>query len=168
MICDVNSYYDYLTINYNNLKEKIKRILFLENIKFDEDIFHTTLCNCHNLFMNNSLSFFNENNLEAYLYNSVKINIFRDKKYASNKYNFTIINENDLKSDNDMNYFCDLNIIMESIKNEFGEVLSIAYYDNINGESISSLQNKLDIKNLKQKIKNIKKYINDKKRESFI
>lgn len=168
MICDVNGYYEYISINYDNLKDKIKRILFLEHIKFDEDIFHTTLYNCYNLLVNKNLSFLSESNLESYLYSAMKLNIFRNKKYASNKYKFLDINDDNNIIDYELSYMCDFHIITDILKNEFGDKLLNAYYCNINGESISSLQNELNIKNLKSKLKKIKKYINDKNRESFI
>ena len=168
MICDINSYYDYLTINYNKLKEKIKRILFLEDIKFDEDIFHTTLYNCHALFANNNMTFSSEINLESYLYSSMKLNIFRNKHYAVNKYKFVDIEENEIQDTSDISCIHDFNLIHNSIESEFGLILTLAYYDNVGGESISSLQKEVNIKNLKNKIKKKKKYINDKNRDSFI
>ena len=163
MICDINSYYDYLTVNYYKIKEKIKRILFLENIKFDEDIFHNTLYNCYNSFVNNNVLNLTEQNLESYLYTSMKLNTFRNKQYAVNRYKSVNIDENYIKDSQDISCLCDLHLIMESISNEFGELLSFAYYNNVSGESISSLENRLNIKNLKNKLKKIKKYINDKR-----
>ena len=54
-----------------------------------------------------------------------------------------------------------MNIIKESVVNNFGEKSYDILVEHINGESTNDLQEKHNIKNMKGKIKKIKNFISD-------
>lgn len=167
MTYSIDNYLIYIGNNYYKIKENFKRIFYSQNIIFDEDIFHTTIYNCYTSLNNNKLFFNYENDLLSYLFASLKMNTFRDKKYSRNKNTHIDFTDIDIHSISDIEYQCDKNIINSELEDKFGKDLVNLYYKNINGISISTLQHLYNVKNLKAKLKEIKNFV-EQKRQEFI
>ena len=147
----------YISNSYNILKERNKILSYKVFHEFDEDIYHNTLCNC----LTKDNNFETDDDIHKYVWISFKNNIMRDKKY---KYHCLLKNELSdnmiILSNDDPEFEHDKKLLFEEIIEKFGNTLYDLFEQHMSGISIIKLQSEhLDIKNLKQKIKNIKIYI---------
>ena len=146
----------YIDNNYNTLKNHNKILSYKFFGKFNEDIFHNTIYNC--ILLNNNFS--NEDELEKYFWVAFKNNIKRDAMYKYHELLKNDLTDINVVSNDDIEFIHDENLIFNKIHEEFGDILYSLFEEHIAGKSIIKLQSEhLDIKNLKQKIKNIKIYI---------
>lgn len=153
------SFLEYIGDNYDDLKKYFKILSHKSNIEFDEDVFHTTICNCHKAILKNNISFNNDGEMKAYFLNSYRINSMREKLYFSNKAKDDI-SDIDAITNSYIDSTLDLYKIQELIICKFGYEMFEIFIEYANGESILKLQDMhSNIRNLKQKIKNIKIFI---------
>lgn len=164
---------EYIEKNYDKEKIKLKKYCSNKQIKFDEDIFHTTLLKLLEMteFQDDT-----EKGLSNYLFRSFTINLKREKQYArqatrddniDDEWIFNFLNniedetlENKLKKDSFISYLTNqvLAIVSEKLSKEEFLVFRIYLLTEKKSAEIEKLTN---IKNVRQKIINCKRLITD-------
>ena len=145
--------------NYNIIKKKIMFWCYKNKHKFSEDVYHNTIMNCNDTIIDNNLSFKNDALVYAYIFQSFKTNLIREKLYSNNKPKTEVKENNKIDKGLSLEENCDMSIIKESVVKNFGEKSYDIFMEHINGESTNDLQEKYNIKNMKGKIKQIKDFI---------
>lgn len=155
------NFLSYIGDNYNQIKKRLMFWCYKNKQKFSEDVFHNTIIQCNETTLNNNLTFKDENIAFAYIFQSFKTNLIREKLYANNKPKEEVKEYDKIDNRNSIEEECDMNIIKESVVNNFGEKSYDILIEHINGENTNDLQEKHNIKNMKGKIKKIKNFISD-------
>ena len=145
----INENYD---IIYKMLKYEWRK---MENIEFDEDIFHETLIKCMDKFNDRT---FNENDFKAYLTSAFKMNVIRNKQYFNNAMKSNADVET-LDSTITNQFNCDFNIIIEDVKEKFGEVECEKFLDWLENKSIKEINETYNCKNSRYLIDKIREYV---------
>ena len=137
--------------NYDNEKERLKRLLKKEGLEFNEDVFHHTILKVFEILEEkNDL---NENEIKGYFFKSLVTNIKRNELYACNN-NIPIENVEDIGyiiNDNR-----DISKIFRDIKKKFGLLeYNVFKYYYLSSKSKSEITQMLgyDVKPIISKIK---------------
>lgn len=161
MINSVN-FLSFVGNNYTIIKRKLSFWSYRNGQKFNEDVFHNTILNCNDTIKNRNIIFKNSNEVFAYIFTSYRTNLLRNKLYADNKIKNEIVESIKIKNENYIIEKCDNSIIKDNVINEFGEKSYNILLEHLNGETTKELQEKHQIKNMKEKIKKMKDYISNK------
>ena len=149
----------FINENYNSLKSMMKREWRkLESTSFDEDIFHDTLLKCMDKFEEKE---FNENDFKAYLTQSFKINVVRERLYYNNNMRSDTDVEIIEKETFDVSYI-DVNTILENVKSKFGNENYEKFLDWLDDKSIKEINEKHYCNNSRYIIDKIKDFIKKK------
>lgn len=148
---------DYISTNYDGLKQQFVKSFKSKNIRFDEDIFHSTILRCMDM------EFPCKEELENYLFASLLTNHKRDKLYYANSHrqeveDITCVYESQ-PSFIDTESIIDLNFVKEELCNKFGEEMTQIFLDHCYGYPIQELEKVYDVKNLTYKINKMKKFV---------
>lgn len=154
----IDAFMQVLGKHYIALRQNLKSYCYSNNLEFSEDVFHSTLVSCYNTVNKNNIVFATEDEVKYYFCKAFKINLLRNKGYSDNKPKEDYINFDSSISEEQINN-CDFSIINNKIIKKFGNQLYDIFIENVEGTSIADLQEKYKIKNLKQKIKSVKIYI---------
>lgn len=144
---------EYIAVNYEPLKTKFIKSLNIKGLKFDEDIFHSTLEKCMNYEFNSN------DELENYLFVSLLTNIKRDKLYHYNSKRADMEESPNIHTSSNMEALADLNIIKDLLYSKFKKEDVDMFLLHSEGYSILELENKYNIKNLTYKINKIKRFL---------
>lgn len=152
---------DFLTCvstNYNGIKSSFKSYLYNCKIRFDEDVFHTTIINCYSTISSHDMNINTYDDVIKYLYSAFKMNIKRNSLYSDNRPKSEISTIDRLSND-DISETCDVSLIHDIIANHFDSITTELYFEHLNGKNIEELEIDYHIKNLKYKFNKIKKYL---------
>lgn len=170
-----------LTINdiYDDFKITLKKYCNNKHIPFNEDIYHDTILNVHDIILKHGLKDISNDGCCNYMFKSFKMNNLRQYQYANHsKRDYNIINIQELhelhehnlsearkdfesKVKKDLyNDYCIINIL-KLVEEEFD---SIDYYCFrlkylIPNMTYQKLKDLTKINNCKQKVLNIKRYL---------
>ena len=154
-----SNFLSFIGDNYNIIKKKLMFWCYKNKHKFNEDVYHNTIMNCNDTVVEHNLSFKNDAMVFAYIFQSFKTNLIREKIYSDNKPKNEVKETNKIDKGLSLEENCDMSIIKESVVKNFGEKSYDIFMEHINGESTNDLQEKYNIKNMKGKIKQIKDFI---------
>ena len=73
---------DFLSRNYESVKDKLKRYCINQKITFDEDVFGDTIIKIHDIIATKGLQDLTDDGINNYIFISFKRNIAREKQYA--------------------------------------------------------------------------------------
>lgn len=122
MVKEFGKYYKLMCKNYNIIKNKFS-ITYRKATgeTMDEDVFHDTLIKCAETLNEDIMSTMSEESLINYTYIAFKNNMYREKKYARNKYKNNYDSLDNI-GNNDNTYYWDMRcMIKDFIIKNFGE-----------------------------------------------
>jgi hypothetical protein len=138
----------YIRDNYDCILAKAKTMK-----NFDEDVFHDTI-----MYLIINSERFTEATIYNYIIHSLKVNFIRELQYARNRTCSDVPDTVVYCDTHDI----DMSIIINKIKNKFGEDLSNCYLLHKEGYTIDEIKaNYPHITSLRKKIKTIENYIRD-------
>lgn len=164
---------EYIEKKYEAEKLKLKKYCSNKQIKFDEDIFHTTLLKLLEMteFQDDT-----EKGLSNYLFRSFTINLKREKQYArqatrddnvDDEWIFNFLDsledeelENKLKKDSFISYLTNECLAIVSEKLSKQEFLIFRLYM-LTGKKSAEIERLTNVRNVRQKIINCKRLIID-------
>ena len=147
---------DYIGRNYDNIHGIAKSYS-----NYNADVFQQTILNCDKTVMENSLVFPSDNDMLRYFLGAYKMNLLRDKMYYRSK-NVTSITSNTKEPCGEcgMEAETQIDMIHEDLEKTFSTLFAEVYIryckENI---SIQKLQAIYGIKNLKQRIRDMREHI---------
>lgn len=153
------TFMNYIGENYYSIKRKLKTIHNgYKEILFDEDVFQDTI-----LKVNESLKDkqFTKEVYEKYFCESFKRNLLREKLYHFNSmtdkvYDFEDV---DVPEEKFIEFEIDFELIVKTLKKEFGEELTEIYVDWIRGYKIKELIKKYEVKSCYYHINKMNEFI---------
>ena len=127
----------------------------MEKSEFDEDIFHDTLLKCMDKFNTDD---FNEDEFMPYITTAFKMNVIRSHQYhdVAMRSDTEIENVNEVIDDK---HNIDYSIIIDDIKNKFGEDSCNKFLDWLDDKSIKEINETYECNNSRYLIDKIKEYI---------
>lgn len=149
----------YINSNYDSIKRMLNNEWRkMESEEFNEDIFHDTLIRCMDKFTDRD---FIEDEFKAHITSSFKMNVIRSKQYfdVSMRSDTDVETVDSLVSDK---FNCDFNIILEDVKDTFGEESYEKFLDWLEDKSIKEINETYNCKNSRYLIDKIKDYIKKK------
>ena len=153
------TFMNYIGENYYSIKRKLKTIHNgYKEILFDEDVFQDTI-----LKVNESLKDkqFTKEVYEKYFCESFKRNLLREKLYHFNSmtdkvYDFEDV---DVPEEKFIEFEIDFELIVKTLKKEFGEELTEIYVDWIRGYKIKELIKKYEVKSCYYHINKMNEFV---------
>lgn len=153
------TFMNYIEENYESIKRKLKRIHNgYKEVLFDEDVFQDTI-----LKVNESLKDkqFTKEVYEKYFCGSFKRNLLREKLYHFNSmtdkvYDFEDV---DVLDDKFIESGIDFNLVVEALKDEYGDKLTAVYIDWLKGYKIKELIEKYGVKSCYYHIEKMTEFI---------
>lgn len=150
---------NYIEENYELIKRKLKRVHNgYKEVLFDEDVFQDTI-----LKVNESLKEkqFTKEVFEKYFCQSFKRNLLREKLYHFNSmtdkvYDFEDV---DVYEEKFIESEIDFKLVVEVLKEEFGNELTEIYIDWLNGYKVKELIEKYKIKSCYYHINRMTEFI---------
>ena len=155
------NFMNYIEENYYSIKKKLKRIHNgYKEVLFDEDVFQDTI-----LKVNESLKEkqFPKEVYEKYFCQSFKRNLLREKLYHFNSmtdkvYDFEDVDRSEEKF---IESEIDFNLVVEVLKEEFGDKFTEIYVDWLKGYKVKELIEKYEVKSCYYHIKKMNEFIKD-------
>lgn len=147
-----------VSTNYNGIKTSFKSYLYKSKMRFDEDVFHTTIINCYSTISNNDININSQDDVIKYLFSSFRMNIKRNSLYSDNRPKSEISTIERISND-DISTTCDVSLIYDIIAKNFDSFIAELYFEHLNGKNIEDLEIDHQVKNLKYKFSKIKKYL---------
>ena len=149
----------YINTNYNSIYKMLKyEWRKMETSDFNEDIFHETLIKCMDKFNERQ---FDENEFKAYITSSFKMNVIRNKQY----HNVSMKSDTDVETLDSCianKFNCDFNIIIEDIKDTFGDENCEKFLDWLENKSIKEINETYKCNNSRYLIDKIRNYVKEK------
>ena len=153
------TFMNYIGENYYSIKRKLKTIHNgYKEILFDEDVFQDTI-----LKVNESLKDkqFTKEVYEKYFCESFKRNLLREKLYHFNSmtdkvYDFEDV---DVPEEKFIEFEIDFELIVTTLKKEFGEELTEIYVDWLKGYKIKELIEKYKVKSCYYHINKMNEFV---------
>lgn len=150
----------FVTQNYEKLKKiAFKEMSFLSSIEAREDIFHDTLLKCIKQLKSNQIT---KDDFLPYFSKAVKINGWREMKYANN----SLVNDSECDFNDFEDSKCELDtslidyeLIGEEIKKTFGFKIFEVFMLWSQNYTIQEINDKLNIKNSRYTIDKLKKWL---------
>ena len=141
------TFMDYIEENYESIKKKLKKIHNGYNdVLFDEDVFQDTILKVNESLKGKQCS---KEVCEKYFCGSFKRNLLREKLYHFNSmtdkvYDFEDVV--DLFNNEFISSEIDFKLVIETLKEEYGEELTNIYIDWLKGYKIKELIEKYNVK----------------------
>ena len=79
---DINKFRQYITKNYDYLRQHLIAFCLDQHYEWDEDIFHDTLVKCIDLVERNGIRDSSDKGMENYIFKAYKFNTMREKQYC--------------------------------------------------------------------------------------
>ena len=155
---DIN-FMNYIEENYESLKRKLKRVHNgYKEVLFDEDVFQDTILKVDESLKGKQCS---KEVYEKYFCQSFKRNLLREKLYHFNSmtdkvYDFENV---DIFNDEFIESEIDFKLVVETLKKEYGEVLTDIYIDWLKGYKVKELIEKYNVKSCYYHINRMNEYI---------
>lgn len=155
---DIN-FMNYIEENYESLKRKLKRVHNgYKEVLFDEDVFQDTILKVDESLKGKQCS---KEVYEKYFCQSFKRNLLREKLYHFNSmtdkvYDFENV---DIFNDEFIESEIDFKLVVETLKKEYGEVLTDIYIDWLKGYKVKELMEKYNVKSCYYHINRMNEYI---------
>ena len=153
------TFMNYIGENYESLKRKLKRVHNgYKEVLFDEDVFQDTILKVNESLKERLLS---KEVYEKYFCQSFKRNLLREKLYHFNSktdkvYDFEELNVFDNKF---IESEIDFNLVVETLKEEFGDKLTEIYIDWLKGYKVKELIEKYKVKSCYYHINKMTEFI---------
>ncbi len=157
---DIN-FMNYIEKNYDVLKRKLKKFHNgYKDVLFNEDVFQDTI-----LKVNESLKGkqFSKDVYEKYFCQSFKRNLLREKLYHFNSMTDKVCDfeYTDVLEDKFIESEIDFKLVVEVLKEEFGEELTEIYTDWLKGYKVKELIEKYNVKSCYYHINKMNDFIKD-------
>lgn len=155
---DIN-FMNYIEENYESLKRKLKRVHNgYKEVLFDEDVFQDTILKVDESLKGKQCS---KEVYEKYFCQSFKRNLLREKLYHFNSmtdkvYDFENV---DIFNDEFIESEIDFKLVVETLKKEYGELLTDIYIDWLKGYKVKELIEKYNVKSCYYHINRMNEYI---------
>ena len=155
---DIN-FMNYIEENYESLKRKLKRVHNgYKEVLFDEDVFQDTILKVDESLKGKQCS---KEVYEKYFFQSFKRNLLREKLYHFNSmtdkvYDFENV---DIFNDEFIESEIDFKLVVETLKKEYGELLTDIYIDWLKGYKVKELIEKYNVKSCYYHINRMNEYI---------
>ena len=155
------NFMNYIEENYESIKRKLKRVHNgYKEVLFDEDVFQDTILKVYESLKEKQLT---EEVYEKYFCESFKRNLLREKLYHFNSmtdkvYDFEEMNMSEEKF---IESEIDFKLVVEVLKEEFGDSLTEIYIDWLKGYKVKELIAKYNVKSCYYHIKQMNEFIKD-------
>lgn len=147
----------YVADNYKEIEKKIRERLDKLGLGFDHDVFYDTLLKCDDILSKKEN--ISENDMMGYLWSAMKINMYREMRYARNCMTDEITEEVyeicDEKDETDEKFKEVSDLIVE----KFGKELYSLFLEHACGKTYEELIEKSGDKKLKYKFRCIREYV---------
>lgn len=148
------SFNDFMETNYDHLRGILVREWRQRSqTPFDEDLFHDTLINCMEKFPNTDEK--SESDFIAYTVKAFRNNFCRKRLYHDVSKSVDAEVEN-FQIETKMKLEIDINIVLEYVKSQFGELQALQFADWINDQTIKQLNAKYNCTNARHVIDRIR------------
>ena len=140
------TFMNYIEENYEVIKRKLKKVHNGYNdVLFDEDVFQDTILKVNESLKGKQCS---KEVYEKYFCGSFKRNLLRDKLYHFNSMTDKVwdFEEVDVFENKFIESEIDFKLVIETLKEEFGEKLTAVYIDWLKGYKIKELIEKYNVK----------------------
>ena len=156
------TFMNYIEENYESLKRKLKRIHNgYKEVLFDEDVFQDTILKVNESLKGKQCS---KEVFERYFCGSFKRNLLREKLYHFNSMTDKVYDFEDVVNlfENEfISFEIDFKLVIETLKEEFGEKLTAVYIDWLKGYKIKELIEKYGVKSCYYHIEKMTEFIKD-------
>ena len=153
------TFMNYIGENYESIKRKLKRVHNgYKEVLFDEDVFQDTI-----LKVNESLKDkqFTKEVYEKYFCESFKRNLLREQLYHFNSMTDKVddFEDVDIPEEKFIEFEIDFELIVKTLKKEFGEELAEIYVDWLKGYKIKELIEKYKVKSCYYHINKMNEFV---------
>ena len=153
------TFMNYIEENYEVIKRKLKKVHNGYNdVLFDEDVFQDTILKVNESLKGKQCS---KEVYEKYFCGSFKRNLLREKLYHFNSMTDKVwdFEEVDVFENKFIESEIDFKLVIETLKEEFGEKLTAVYIDWLKGYKIKELIEKYNVKSCYYHIEKMTEFI---------